>query len=185
MEHKCCPRCGAADYRELPVRDIVQCSGCRMIYSAELPVRLVRLRPLQSVAQRIEKSFQWPICRGILRRWFRTTRARVGDWLVSERGIASGPTRLVGRLEFPLRYELAANVSEAEILRRQLEAINFDRSAWLACDGIVKRIAHFIHDSYALEMERGEHAGMSVDQIVVRYLERERASHGATGGGRA
>jgi hypothetical protein len=97
--------------------------------------------------------------------------------LVTERGgAACGPTQLLSATEFFLRYELAANAGEAEILRRQLEAVNFDRSAWLACDGIVKRIAHYIHDNYAQERERGDHAGMSVDQIVIHYLGVERGS---------
>jgi hypothetical protein len=176
MEHEFCPRCGETDYKALPIADMVQCRGCRMIYNTELPAKLVRLQPLQSVAQRIERPFRWPVRRGILRRWFRTVAARTGSWLVTERGAASGPTQLVSATEFALRYELAANASEAEILRRQLEAINFDRSAWLACDGMVKRIAHYLHEHYAAESERGEHAGMSLDQIVIRYLERERAS---------
>lgn len=183
MEHECCPRCGAADYRELPVRDIVQCSGCRMIYSAELPVRLVRLRPLQSVAQRIEKSFQWPICRGILRRWLRTTKARVGGWLVTERGVSSGPTQLLSAAEFALRYELAANVSEAEILRRQLEAINFDRSAWLACDGMVKRIALHIHNNFGEQIAHGDHVGMNLDEIVIHYLSKYQEQRDSSGRG--
>jgi hypothetical protein len=156
-----------------------------MTYDSELLVRLFRMQPLQALAQRIERPFRWPIRRGILRRWFHTVAVHVGDWLVTERGLCSPPTQLLSATEFSLRYELTANAGEAEILRRQLEAVNFDRSAWLACDGIVKRIAHYIHDNYAQETERGEHTGMSVDQIVIRYLERERAGRVATGGGHA
>lgn len=186
MEITFCPRCGGTDYKALPVTDMVRCSGCGMTYDSELQVRLFRMQPLQALAQRIERPFRWPIRRGILRRWFRTAGAKAGSWLVTERGgAACGPTQLLSATEFFLRYELAANASEAEILWRQLEAVNFDRSAWLACDGVVKRIAHYIHDNYAQERERGDHAGMSVDQIVVRYLERERANRGAAGGGHA
>jgi hypothetical protein len=71
------------------------------------------------------------------------------------------------------RVEMSEQPTVVTLLA-QIDMLKLDREGYERMRKSEVALGTFFREQYVDEIERGEHAGMSLDEVVIRYLSRER-----------
>ena len=89
----------------------------------------------------------------------------------------SEDSEVMSRLEAQMQ-ELEKQIQELESNKRwmqsELAQLASDRNRIQEAERVVESISLFLRKYYATEIDAGLHAGMKLDEVVFRYLMRER-----------